>query len=710
MEQSPALDVLGIGFLDGQVLLVNILEDQKLISFHQEGKVTSISFRTDLDNQAMMASANLDGDISIWNLEKKRIVCNMKNAHDGVIGKVTFIHGQPLLISSGEDNKIVEWLFDNYSGGDYGWPRVLKQRSGHYSSPQKIRFYGKDGKKILSAGRDQTLRMFSVIRDSQSVELSQRLSGKKAKRETRLPNIIQFAAEETREKDWDNIIACHSGQAFSTTWSMSHKAIGKHEYTPKDFSIVKATAISVCGNFGFVGTLSGNVEMFNMQSGQFRKTFKGHTKTITGIQTDESNKYIYTSSLDKTIKIFKQQDQSLVKSIDISSIPSSIVLHRSSGLIAAICDDMVIRVYDAEAGKLVRQFEGHKNQITDVAFSPDGRWLVSASLDSTIRTWDLPTGYLIDIFKVDSIPISLDFSPTFDFLVTSHSDKVGLCLWSNKAMFEHVEFRKISDVDIATVNVPASEFGPSDEDHVDIDGVDSQTDLVDEQEQINGLRFMLPEQMMEKSLLTLSNEPKNKWQTLLNLDLIKKRNKPVLPKKEPESAPFFLPTSQGVEPKFEKPKNLDSEKIDGDDDEMDVDSKVTFGFGQIETEMTQLLKKGGEINNYLEFFDYMSRQSVSSIDYEIRSLGGESDLLLLFKAIGWQLEEKKLFDATQAYLRVAINVHSDIIVDALTQEDQDADGLKSALKKILDLCETEWGQMDSLIRYTTCLVDHFTML
>jgi len=25
-------------------------------------------------------------------------------------------------------------------------------------------------------------------------------------------------------------------------------------------------------------------------------------------------------------------------------------------------------------------------------FSPDGRWLITASMDCTIRTWDLPSG------------------------------------------------------------------------------------------------------------------------------------------------------------------------------------------------------------------------------------------------------------------------------------------------------------------------------
>ena len=52
-------------------------------------------------------------------------------------------------------------------------PRLHKFRSGHHEPPHLIRYYGEDGKQLLTASRDRSLRYTSVVRDSRSFELSQ---------------------------------------------------------------------------------------------------------------------------------------------------------------------------------------------------------------------------------------------------------------------------------------------------------------------------------------------------------------------------------------------------------------------------------------------------------------------------------------------------------------------------------------------------------
>lgn len=64
-----------------------------------------------------------------------------------------------------------QWHFDSPTSP----PRLLKFRSGHQIPPHLIRYYGDDGKQLLTASRDRSLRYTSVVRDSRSFELSQGL-------------------------------------------------------------------------------------------------------------------------------------------------------------------------------------------------------------------------------------------------------------------------------------------------------------------------------------------------------------------------------------------------------------------------------------------------------------------------------------------------------------------------------------------------------
>ena len=44
------------------------------------------------------------------------------------------------------------------------------------------------------------------------------------------------------------------------------------------------------------------------------------------------------------------------------------------------------------------ELKGHRKTLTDIAFTPNGRWAATASLDRSIRLWDVRTGKMLARF------------------------------------------------------------------------------------------------------------------------------------------------------------------------------------------------------------------------------------------------------------------------------------------------------------------------
>lgn len=99
------------------------------------------------------------------------------------------------------------------------------------------------------------------------------------------------------------------------------------------------------------------------------------------------------------------------------------------GLLATVANDLTIRLFDVVACRLVRNFGGHTDRITDLCFSEDGKWLLSSSMDGSLRIWDVMLARQIGLIEVDVPITALSLSPNMDVLATTHVDKNGVYLW-----------------------------------------------------------------------------------------------------------------------------------------------------------------------------------------------------------------------------------------------------------------------------------------
>jgi WD40 repeat protein len=87
----------------------------------------------------------------------------------------------------------------------------------------------------------------------------------------------------------------------------------------------------------------------------------------------------------------------------------SFVLSQSGGQIAVCCiDHNEVYLYDVATGRLESVLRGHGAPATSVAYRPDGKQVVTASNDQTIRLWDPATGQqtaLLTVGHVSNVPV-----------------------------------------------------------------------------------------------------------------------------------------------------------------------------------------------------------------------------------------------------------------------------------------------------------------
>ncbi|PON41112.1 Guanine nucleotide-binding protein, beta subunit [Parasponia andersonii] len=708
---SPALDVVAVGCSDGTIHLHNIRYDEELVTFTHStrGAVTALSFGT--DGQPLLASGGSSGVISIWNLEKRRLQSVIRDAHDSSVLSLHFFANEPVLMSSSADNSIKMWIFDT-SDGD---PRLLRFRSGHSAPPQCIRFYS-NGRHILSAGQDRAFRLFSVIQDQQSRELSQRHVSKRAKKlrmkveEIKLKPVIAFDCAEIRERDWCNVVTCHVDTAQAYVWRLQNFVLGEHILKPSAESPapVKACTISACGNFAILGTAGGWIERFNLQSGISRGTYQdtserrscAHDGEVVGIACDSTNTLMISTGYQGDIKVWDFKGRELKSRWEVGCAVVKIVFNRLNGLLATVADDLVIRLYDVVALRMVRKFEGHTDRITDMCFSEDGKWLLSSSMDGTLRIWDVILARQIDAIHVDVSITALALSPNMDICATTHVDQNGVYLWVNQSMFSGASNVDscASGKEVVSVKLPSvsSTNGHQAE--------DSDKPVMNTLQSKDTTRFRGLDQQIP-DLVTLSLLPRSQWQSLINLDIIKVRNKPVEPPKKPEKAPFFLPSVPSLSGEILfKPNESANEEAKKDQVESVGKSDVAL------SQFLQVLHSSAEMKNFSAFTDYIKSLSPSTLDMELRMLQIIDDddqqepekrpellsIELLLDYFVHEISCRNNFEFVQAVIRLFLRIHGETI--------RCQSGLLEKARKLLDIQCGVWQRVDKLFQSTRCMV------
>lgn len=419
-----------------------------------EGHTSAVRTLDISPDSTWAVSGSVNGEIIIWDLPTGSIRYRLEGNHPFVKEVVINPLGEQF-ISVGEDQQIFVW--DPVNGVR------LQILQGHTGSIEAAVF-SIDGQTLITGGKDNTVRLWDV-------NSSQLLNTFEVDQEVHVLEVTRNGEQIIAGlRNGDIILIDFENGEILRRFEGHTNIVHTLDFSPTENSFVS-------------GSEDGRVMLWNVRDDQPVRLFQGHTGVVYAVAFSHDGRTIFSGSLDTNIiqwdvetgnsmRTFVQRDTGIVLDLSIGANSQSMIAAYGNGtlrlwqltsvgqtwrfddpgkgLIRVVISpdgtqaltssgpsnvqgftftDNALVLLNMATGDEVRRMEGHFAPIAAVAFTPDGQYAVSGSIDTRAILWDLNTGELVrDFTGHTGIVYSVAISPDGQTLITSSADH-SLIVW-----------------------------------------------------------------------------------------------------------------------------------------------------------------------------------------------------------------------------------------------------------------------------------------
>jgi len=297
--------------------------------------VTSVRFGP---GDSTLVTSSIDSTIKVWNKLSGIILREIKQPVG--IAYMDISRDGKYAATGSYDSKVRIW---NLTDG-----ALVKEFTGHTGTVWCVAF-SEDGNKIASSGDDAIVKIWDV----QTGKLLRNLIG-----HTRIVWSVKFS------RDGSKI------------------ASSRFDYTFK---------------------------LWNVADGSLLWDNKEHTETVVDLDFSHNGNMLATTSDDKKIRIWDFEQHKLLQSMKVAEHVQAVAFSpddkrlmtggRDKPMIGEFLQNIFGnsefnrgvsgRLWDVQSGKLLQTFTHHTNDVMDLAYSDDGKWIATASADNTVDVWEI---------------------------------------------------------------------------------------------------------------------------------------------------------------------------------------------------------------------------------------------------------------------------------------------------------------------------------
>lgn len=399
----------------GEIIVRDVRTGKEQIRLEgHSGAVLSLALSND---GRKLASAGLDRVIRIWDLSKNELLHSL-TGHTSRINSIVFSKDGRKLFSSSGDRTIRQWNTADGSPGTV-WTEA---EPGQPSAETYQLDLDTSGDFVATAGADKVI----CVRDRKGNRKAT-LSG-----HSQAVKSIDFSADgrQLASAGSDGIVLLWSLPFTSSLPIFAGRTDPIGALLGESRSWIVSTAVSSDGRRIAIGDNANSVIIYDARTREVLHRLNGHTKWVTGVRFSGDGRWLASSSYDHSVIVWDTATGKEEFTWLTTGTVMCVAFSPDSRWIACNAGDegSEIRVWEALTGEERYVLRKHGTTVMDLAFSPNGDKLASASNDGTAVLWDMKTGDQLQTYRGlkagrSSNVWSVVFSPNGRTIATAGRDE-----------------------------------------------------------------------------------------------------------------------------------------------------------------------------------------------------------------------------------------------------------------------------------------------